>query len=274
MALSSTGSRISYAGNGTTTVFSFPYKFQADEDLVVIDREDSTEDETVKTITTHYTVTGATEEAGGSVTMLTAPATGHALTIYRDPEITQDLDLQDNDALPAEEVEDRLDKLTMISQRLSDRVDRSATLPEGLADSVDTTLPTPAAGYAIGWNPDGDGLINLPATAAEAVLTTSGSRGSPNSIAAGVAVVCGTSMRNLQFIQGSGGAVTMSANPQIADGTTVGKELILVGRSDTNTVTIANGNGMSLNGDITLGDDDVLSLVWDGTYWQEISRRR
>jgi hypothetical protein len=113
------------------------------------------------------------------------------------------------------------------------------------------------------------------AAAANSAVELAGSRAAPNSILAAVAIETSLTAKEVhQYIQGSGGAVTMSANPQIVVGTSVGQKMLLIGRSDTNTVTIANGNGVSLNGDITLGQDDTLYIYWDGTNWSEISRRR
>lgn len=160
MSVSSIVNRVSYSGNGATTAFSFPYYFLTTADLVVISRVTATGVETTKTLTTDYTVTGDGNPAGGTVTMLTAPATGTTLTIYRSPALTQDLNLVENDPMPAEEIEERFDKLTMIAQRLSDRVDRSMRLTDGAA-SVDLELPAASAGLALGWNDDEDGLINI-----------------------------------------------------------------------------------------------------------------
>lgn len=101
-----------------------------------------------------------------------------------------------------------------------------------------------------------------------------GSRASPSAITAvgGLTpVVAGCDQ--VWFLQGSGGAVTVTANPQIAAGTFVGQKLLLKGRSDTNTVSFANGTGLSLNGDCLLGDDSTLGLTWDGTNWSEDFRR-
>lgn len=159
MTLSSTTSRVSYSGNGSTTAFSFPYYFLADSDLVVIIRVTSTGVETTKTITTHYTVSGSGNQAGGTVTMLTAPASGETITIYRDPAKTQDLDLVENDPMPAEEIEERLDKSMMIDQRLSDLQSRSVRLSDGFSSTFDTSLPSLlTANQALIVNGDGDGF--------------------------------------------------------------------------------------------------------------------
>ncbi len=141
MALNSTQNRISYAGNGVTTAFSFPYYFLQSADLKVILRIESTGVETTQILNTNYTVSGAGNPSGGTVTMSVAPAVGRSLIIFRDPEKTQDLDLVENDPLPAEELEKRLDKLTMIAQRLSDRADRFVGLTDGYTDTFDPRIP-------------------------------------------------------------------------------------------------------------------------------------
>lgn len=162
MSLSSTTTKVSYAGNGVTTAFSFPYYFLVNADLVVVSMDDTTLVETVKTITTHYTVTGAGVGAGGTVTMLVAPATGTTLIIYRDPSVKQDLDIAENDSLPSAEVEKALDKNVMISQRLTEKISRTLQVPEGFdTDAFDLTIPANLAdfpNYSLLVNDDGDGF--------------------------------------------------------------------------------------------------------------------
>lgn len=140
MALETTNNRVEYSGNGVTTVFSFPNYFLEEADLKVIIRS-ALGVETLKTLTTHYTVAGEGEEAGGTVTMLSAPAAGESLIIYRDPAILQDKDFVENDSFPAEQAEEAFDRAAMISQRLSDRLDRTVGLSDGFVADFDPTLP-------------------------------------------------------------------------------------------------------------------------------------
>lgn len=163
MTISSTTSRVTFAGNGVTTAFSFPYYFLANGDLVVILRDEATGVETLQVITTNYTVSGAGVSSGGTVTMLVAPPTGNSLIIYRDPSATQGLDLRENDAFPAESVEQALDRVTMIAQRLKDRTDRVIGLTDGFTSTFDATLPSlivPDTALVI--NPAGDGFATGP----------------------------------------------------------------------------------------------------------------
>jgi hypothetical protein len=156
MTISSTTNRVSYTGNGATTAFSFPYKFLANADLVVIKRTIADGTEVVQTITTHYTVTGAGDANGGTVTMLSAPAATHQIIIYRDPAITQAVDLVENDSLPVEaSIETPLDKLTMICQRLKDRLDRAFRLSDG-DTTGGTTSVVPVANRALVFDASGD----------------------------------------------------------------------------------------------------------------------
>jgi hypothetical protein len=142
MTVSSTTSKVSYTGNGSTTAFAVPFYFLAAADLQVILRSGTTE--TVQALTTNYTVAGAGVEAGGTVTMLVAPASGTTLTIRRSIAATQGTDLLPNDRLPAEDLEDGLDKLTMIAQQLGEESDRSIKYPASDA-AVSAQLPAASA---------------------------------------------------------------------------------------------------------------------------------
>jgi hypothetical protein len=169
MTLSSTVNRVNYAGNGSTTAFAFSYLFYADGDLTVILVNDSTGVETTKTITTHYTVSGAGSGSGGTVTMVTAPASGETLVIIREVDLTQGLDLVENDPFPSELVEQQFDQSVMMAQQISTTVARSFKLSDGDTTGVDTTLPTPVALKTFRWNA---GLTALEQTDDPAVSAT------------------------------------------------------------------------------------------------------
>lgn len=107
----------------------------------------------------------------------------------------------------------------------------------------------------------------------EPAPSLSGTRASPTAVVAANGVVfSGNAYHNVYFIEGSGGAVDITANPQISAGNNVGQRLILIGRSDTNTVTLEDGTGLAQNGTVILEADEMIEYVWDGTLWNEISR--
>lgn len=97
--------------------------------------------------------------------------------------------------------------------------------------------------------------------------STSGSA----TLAAGATI---TPTRTVMKVQGSGGAVALSAVTAIAPGETDGQELILQGDHAANTVSLVDGANVQLNGNITLGQYECLELRWDSTVgdWIEVGR--
>ena len=124
MTVSSSTNKVSFNGDDSTTVFAYSFKVFDQDDLTVIIR-DSDGIETTKTITTDYTVSGVGSAGGGNVTMVTAPATGETLTILREQDILQGLDLVPNDPFPAQSLEDALDKLVFMVQQHDEELARA-----------------------------------------------------------------------------------------------------------------------------------------------------
>lgn len=154
MTVSTTTSRVEHAGNGSTTAFAVPFYFLANADLKVYKAG------VLQTITTHYTVSGAGNPAGGTVTFVSAPAAGQTVVILRDPALTQTTDYVANDPFPAESHERALDRLTMIAQRNRELGDRSFRLPDGDTSGASTVLPSPEANTVVSWNSQGTALVN------------------------------------------------------------------------------------------------------------------
>jgi hypothetical protein len=129
MTVSSTTVKNSYSGNSSTTVFAYSFKIFADSDLQVIIRS-STGTETTKSLTTHYTVSGAGDASGGNVTFTSGntPATGETVVIRRAVPQTQAIDYIANDPFPAESHEEGLDRATMTTQQVQEELNRSIKL--------------------------------------------------------------------------------------------------------------------------------------------------
>ena len=129
MTISSTTVKNSYSGDGSTTTFNYTFKIFADSDLQVIIRS-STATETVKTITTHYTVTGAGSASGGTVVFTAGniPTNTETVVLRRAVPQTQAIDYIANDPFPAESHEEGLDRATMTLQQVQEELDRSIKL--------------------------------------------------------------------------------------------------------------------------------------------------
>src|SRR6478735_5088784 len=90
MTVSSTSSRVVYAGNGSTTVFPFAFKVAKASELVVVFTDTSGTDFTLSSGV--YTAVGFGLETGGTVKYPLAGdpiPSGTRLTIYRDVPLDQ-----------------------------------------------------------------------------------------------------------------------------------------------------------------------------------------
>ena len=162
MTVSTTIIKSSHNGNGSTTTFAYNFKIFADTDLVVIIRS-STGTETTKTLTTHYTVSGAGDASGGSITFTSGniPASGETVVIRRNVPQTQAIDYIANDPFPAETNEEGLDRATMIAQQISEEADRSIKLSRTntMASTEFTVGATDRANKILAF--DGNGEISV-----------------------------------------------------------------------------------------------------------------
>ena len=109
-------------GNGSATNFAYQFRILQDTDLLVIIRTNSTGAETTKTLSTHYTVAGAGDASGGSITFTSGnvPASGETVVIRRNVPQTQAIDYIANDPFPAESHEEGLDRATMTIQQMQE----------------------------------------------------------------------------------------------------------------------------------------------------------
>ena len=124
MTISTQDSKVNYQGNGQTTVFQIPFPF-LENNQIYVQKKDAEGNLINYTYATDYTVTGAGEENGGSVTLNVAPEQGSTISIYRDVPLTQEVDYRENEIFPAETHEEALDKLTMEVQQIQEQLDRS-----------------------------------------------------------------------------------------------------------------------------------------------------
>jgi hypothetical protein len=163
MTISSTTVKNSYSGNGTLDTFNYTFKVFADADLQVIIR-DANATETVKTLTTHYTVTGAGSASGGTIVFTTGniPTATETVVIRRASPQTQSIDYIANDAFPAESHEEGLDRSMMAIQQLQEEVDRSIKLSR--TNTMNTTEfaigSTDRAGKIFGFDSNGELVVS------------------------------------------------------------------------------------------------------------------
>lgn len=164
MTVSSTQSRKTFAGNGSTTSFdTSPIVFFDTSDLLVYAVTDSTGASELLVENTDYTATGGSGSTGtistaGGSSPYGAPASGITLVIDRQVAATQESDFVNNDASDAEVVEDALDRLTMLAQQNANGLTRAVTLASSDVSGANPELPTPVADGYWKWNAAGTAL--------------------------------------------------------------------------------------------------------------------
>ena len=137
ITISDTTPRDSYTVGGTPqTAFTVNFEFFADADLKVY------VDSTLKTLTTHYTVSGAGTSGGGTVTMGTGVSKA-TVTITRDMAISRTTDFPVSGAFQIDTLNDELDKQVAMMQQ--NERDIARTFKSEPFDTVnDFTLPVQA----------------------------------------------------------------------------------------------------------------------------------
>ena len=137
MTVSSTTTKVSYTGNNATTVFAYTFKIFASGEIKVY------VDNVLKTLTTHYTLSGVGSASGGNVTFTAGntPGTGASVVFVRSIARTQVTDYVENDNFPAETHEAALDKLTFIAQELDNTLSSDIfRFSESVADAGTVTI--------------------------------------------------------------------------------------------------------------------------------------
>lgn len=281
MAVSGIINRVTFAGNGVTTVFTFPYFLVANTDVKAYLYDPTTTPPTITqwALNTDFTLAfissavNGVYPGGANITAIVAPATGQTLILYRDPARTQPTHWTDNDPMPSGTTETTHDRVVLLVQRLFDMIGRAFVLPDGYAGSFNPALPsTLTANSVFSVSADGLSVIVQPPTGVALAYNVIGTYTSPQLISASGTVTFTAGYQKTKVCIAGSGAARVAANIQV--GTVDGQELLLLGCSNSNTVTLDTGGVVILNGTYTMGASSQLLLNWDNTTgaWREVSR--
>ena len=154
-----TTARDRYTGDGIQVDYLYTFKIQQNSDLKV-EIEGVNGTITTQTLTTHYTVSGAGTDGGGTVTFVTAPASTDTIVFTLTIGLDQATDFVERDAFKATNSETALDKRTLLAQELAEKAGRAVKV--AVSSSLgQLILPSTPNGY-LRWNST--------ATALEAVV--------------------------------------------------------------------------------------------------------
>jgi hypothetical protein len=145
MTLTTTANRKAYTASAGQTVFPYDFLILAASDVrVYLD--------SVLVPASGYTVSGIGLGSGGNVTFLIPCVGGEAVLLYRQTELTQQVNLVEGDKLPAEPVElNVFDRFIAVAQDLAETLLRAIKVPRTSANATtEMFLPDPA--LTSNWN--------------------------------------------------------------------------------------------------------------------------
>jgi len=134
--INDTSARAQYTATSGQTVFTVPFEFFANADLKVYINE------TLKTLTTHYTVTGAGVTGGGSITLVSGATAGQIVTIVRDIAVSRVTDFPLSGPFVVDDLNTELDRLTAIAQQLETKLTRAVRLDDFDQPNTFQVLPS------------------------------------------------------------------------------------------------------------------------------------
>lgn len=150
---------VSYTGSGTTGPFTVPFYFLEDSHLLVVKETIATGVRATLVLTTEYTVSGADDSAGGTVTLIASLSSAYKLHVERNVPITQTSAYPRNDPFPAATHERAVNKLTMIDQQLSAKLQRALLAPVGETPEDLPSLVDRASMF-LAFDSDGDPIAS------------------------------------------------------------------------------------------------------------------
>ena len=186
MALSNTTVKIILAGNGSNVDFAIPFDIivaESEVKVYVRDTSASPATETLQTLTTHYTLTGAVGSGfNNNVRFVTAPSATDEVLLIRVLPKTQTLDLGPATDQKPESTEKELDRLAAQGQENDEAIDRALKFSKSYGSNPADIEPV--ASTYVGF----DASKNLVTTAIPITVTDSGFDASKNLVTTAIPI--------------------------------------------------------------------------------------
>lgn len=236
--------RVQFTGDGTAGPFAFSFQVNLSSDIKVY------VDSTVKTETTHYTVSINSSTGAGTVSFTTGnePTSSQTITILGSIPLARTSKYTSGGQLTSASLEDDFDTNMFIHQQTNEEIDRSLRLAEhDVISGADMTLPVKAtrAGKVLGFNSStGNPEVTQQVTDATVTVNTLSAGASAT---ASVSVSNGTVAFTLGIPTGATGA-TGPAGSDGADGADGEMTSFNVAGTSGSNQTITNGNTLTIAG--------------------------
>lgn len=163
MTVASSQSKVLYSGDGATTSFPVPFKFLGNGDVTAVLRNAEAVEE-VWIEGTHFTLSGAGSDSGGTLSVVTTPfdhtpANGDVLLVKRVVPLVQETSFPEGGAFPSRTSEDAHDRAVMTAQQQQEQLQRALQFGETSA-TTGIVFPEPEGDKFVGWSAGGTALEN------------------------------------------------------------------------------------------------------------------
>jgi hypothetical protein len=159
ITISDTEPRVQYTATAGQTSFTVPFEFFANADLKVFNGTTELSFAASPADQTEYSVSGAGQTGGGSITLGAPGATlNDVITIYRDLAIERTTDFPTSGAFQINSLNTELDKIIAMAQQLERDLKFSPRAAATTANTFDITFPNLSANKVLSVNSAGTGL--------------------------------------------------------------------------------------------------------------------
>lgn len=237
-----------YSGNGATTQFPFSFKVFTSDDVRVV-QTDTNAAESDLALGTHYSVSlnaNQNTNPGGTVTVITAPATGYKITITSKVQNLQPVVITNQGGFYPRVLNDALDRATILIQQTAEQVGRAIKVPISSGVSPDQLVADLYAAEAA-------------ATASAAAAATSAAAAATSaSGAAGSATAAGTSASNAATSATAASGSATTATTKASEAATSATNAAASATSASNSATAAAASASSAAASYDSFDDRYL----------------
>jgi len=163
ITISNTSARIQYTATSSQTQFTVPFEFFSDADLLVVHTNAGGVDTTLSLASnpssvSQYSVSGAGESGGGSITLGSGATAGDKYTIQRNLSLERTTDFPTSGTFPIETLNTELDKIVALLQQAEVKINLSPKASSSTSTAFGLTFPELVANKLLTVNSAGDGL--------------------------------------------------------------------------------------------------------------------
>jgi len=262
MAISTTTNKAQYSCNGSVTEFDLAVRILDEDDVTVLIKDTTTGAQTELSKTTDFTIAAISGDYdnGARVTTLTTYSSDYEITLLREVDLDQGLDLVEGGDLSAEGLENALDKGVMQAQQIDEKIGRALVAPStdesGLSYELEAVEVR--ASKALGFDSSG----NVTSLSLAASGTIGVDEGSGLSIDSNIVSITDGGVGTTQLSDDGVTADKLASNAVVAASIVDGTITLAKLENRSNMTVIGNVSGSSATpAEVSIIDDDTMATA-------------